>query len=87
MRFLRAETKETKNGLLDAREVAEKAQDRAADATEAAESTRRKQKGLVERLRQLETAAFGGPSRTSLHALGQDLVSVVVTASSRGVGP
>ena len=63
MRLLRAEAKESKNALLDAREMAESARNRAAAATEAAERTRREQQGLVERLRQLETAAFGGPQQ------------------------
>ena len=62
-RFLRADTEEAKNALLDAREMAESARDRAAAATEAAERTRREQRGLVERLRQLETAEFGGPQQ------------------------
>uniref|UniRef100_A0AAV1U8X0 Uncharacterized protein n=1 Tax=Peronospora matthiolae TaxID=2874970 RepID=A0AAV1U8X0_9STRA len=63
LRMLRAETEEAKNGLLDAREMVESAQDRAAAATEAAERTRREQQVLVERLRQLETATFGGPQQ------------------------
>ena len=41
LRFLRADTEEAMNGLLDAREMAERARDRAAAATEAAERTRR----------------------------------------------
>uniref|UniRef100_A0AAV1UVI2 Uncharacterized protein n=1 Tax=Peronospora matthiolae TaxID=2874970 RepID=A0AAV1UVI2_9STRA len=62
LRFLRADSEEAKNGdLLDALEMAERARDRAAAVTEAAERTRREQQGLVERLRQLETAAFCGP--------------------------
>ena len=63
LRLLRADAEESKNTLLDAREMAESAHDRAAAATEAAERTRRKQQELVERLRQLETAAFGGPQQ------------------------
>ncbi|CAH0486085.1 unnamed protein product [Peronospora farinosa] len=43
--------------------MAERAQDRADAATEAAERTRREQLVLVERLRQLETTAFGGPQQ------------------------
>ena len=45
LRFLRADAEEAKNGLLDAREMAESARDRAAAATEAAERTRREQPG------------------------------------------
>uniref|UniRef100_A0AAV1UWD0 Uncharacterized protein n=1 Tax=Peronospora matthiolae TaxID=2874970 RepID=A0AAV1UWD0_9STRA len=41
LRILRADSEEEKNGLLDAREMAESAQDCAAAATEAAERTRR----------------------------------------------
>lgn len=63
LRLLRAEAEESKNALLDAREMAERAQDRADAATEAAERTRREQLVLVERLRQLETTAFGGPQQ------------------------
>ena len=84
LRFLRADTEEAMNGLLDAREMAESSRDRAGAATEAAERTRWEQQGLVERLRQLETAAFEDPSRTSLCALGQDLVPVVVSAVDKG---
>ncbi|CAI5711108.1 unnamed protein product [Peronospora destructor] len=62
LRFLRADAEDAKNGLLDAREP-ESARDRAAAATEAAERTRREQQGLVERLRQLEIAAFRGPQQ------------------------
>ncbi|CAI5705686.1 unnamed protein product [Peronospora effusa] len=51
------------NFLLGAREMADRAQDRAVAATEAAEHTRREQRVLVERLRQLETTAFGGPQQ------------------------
>ena len=58
MRFLRTEADESKNALLDAREMTESSHDRAA-----AERTRREQQGLVERLRQLETAAYGGPQQ------------------------
>ena len=86
LRFLRADDEEAKNGLLDAREMAESARDRAAAATEAAERTRREHQGLVERLRQLETAAFGGLSRTRLHALGLALTQSSSASSSRGVG-
>ena len=41
LRLLRAEAEESKNALLDAREMAESAHDRAAAANEAAERTRR----------------------------------------------
>uniref|UniRef100_M4B918 Uncharacterized protein n=1 Tax=Hyaloperonospora arabidopsidis (strain Emoy2) TaxID=559515 RepID=M4B918_HYAAE len=84
LRFLRADTEEAMNGLLDAREMAESARDPAAAATKADERTRQEQQGLVERLLQLETAAFGGPSRTSLHGLVQDLIPVVVSVVDRG---
>ena len=40
MRFIRVDTEEAMNGLLDARDMAESARDRAAAATEAAERTR-----------------------------------------------
>ncbi|CAI5722004.1 unnamed protein product [Peronospora effusa] len=63
LRLLRAEEEESKNALLDAREMAERAQDRADAATEAAERSRREQLVLVEWLRQLETTAFGGPQQ------------------------
>ena len=61
--FLRADTEEANNGLLDARAMAESARDRAVASTTAAERTRREQRGLVERPRHLETAAFGGPQQ------------------------
>ncbi|CAI5704783.1 unnamed protein product [Peronospora farinosa] len=61
LHLLRAEAEESKNALLDAREMAERAQDRANAATEAAGRTRREQRVLVERLRQFETTAFEGP--------------------------
>ncbi|CAH0513305.1 unnamed protein product [Peronospora belbahrii] len=60
LRMLRAETEEARNGLLDARGMDESAQDCAAAETETAERTRPEQQMLVERLRQLETATFGG---------------------------
>ncbi|CAI5704894.1 unnamed protein product [Peronospora effusa] len=63
LRLLRAEAKESKHALFDARKMAERAQDRADAATEAAERTRREQLVLIERLRQLETTAFGGPQQ------------------------
>ena len=63
LRLLRAGAEESKNALLGAREMADRAQDRADAATEAAERTRREQLVLVERLRQLETTAFGGPQQ------------------------
>ena len=59
LRFLRADTGEAMNGLLNAREMAKSARGRAAAATEAAGMTRRKHQGLMERLHQLETAVFG----------------------------
>ncbi|CAI5730212.1 unnamed protein product [Peronospora farinosa] len=43
--------------------MAERAQDHADAATEAAERTRREQRVLVEHLRKLETTAFGGPQQ------------------------
>ncbi|CAH0479815.1 unnamed protein product [Peronospora belbahrii] len=51
------------NGLLDACEMVESAQDRVAAAAEAAERTRGEQQVLVERLCQLETATFEGPQQ------------------------
>ena len=56
-------------GMPDSLEMAEIACDRAAAAMEDVERTRREQQELVERLRQLETAAFGGPHQNdSAHA-------------------
>ena len=40
LRFIRVDTEEAMNSLLDARDMAESARDRAAAATEAAERTR-----------------------------------------------
>ncbi|CAI5706010.1 unnamed protein product [Peronospora farinosa] len=48
--LLRAEAGESKNALLDAREMAERAQDRAVATTETAERDRREQRVMVERL-------------------------------------
>uniref|UniRef100_M4BMH3 Uncharacterized protein n=1 Tax=Hyaloperonospora arabidopsidis (strain Emoy2) TaxID=559515 RepID=M4BMH3_HYAAE len=62
LRFLRAGTEEVKYGLLDAREMADSARDRAVAGTESAERNRREQRGL-ERLRHIKTAAFGGPQK------------------------
>ena len=43
--------------------MTESARDRAAAATDAAARSRRKNQRLVERLRQLKTAAIGGPQK------------------------
>ena len=51
LRYPRTDAEEAKNGLLDARKMAESARNRAAAAIEPAERTRREQQGLVERLR------------------------------------
>ena len=69
LRFLRADTEEAMNGLLDVREMVKSTRDRATAAMEAAERNRREQQGLMECLRQLGTASFGGtqqnePART-----------------------
>ena len=64
--------------------MSKSAQDRRDSAVEATERTQQEQQGLVERLRQLETATFESPSRTSLHALGQDLVPIVVSVVVKG---
>ena len=51
------------NELQDARLMAGSAREDANAATSAAEKTRREQKVLVERLRRLETEAFGQPQQ------------------------
>ena len=69
LRFLPADTEEAKNCLLDSREMAESARDRAAAAKEAAKRTRREQQGWWSVFASLRLLRSVDPSRTSLHGL------------------
>ena len=83
-RCLRDDAEVAKYGLLDAREMADSARKSAAAVTEADERTRRGSRGWWSVYASLRLLRSLGPSRTSLHALVQDLVPVFVNVVDRG---
>ena len=71
-RILVAAAEQMSNELQDARLMAESAREDANAATSTAEKTRREQKVFVERLRRLETEAFGQPQQAQSGGHSED---------------